>query len=60
MCKIYIVFNVKMKNKVIILSITQMIFHSWITSMYLDEQVETLEVQVHQALLQSCVVFVPP
>ena len=28
--------------------------------MYLDEQVETLEVQVHQALLQSCVVFVPP
>ena len=58
MCKIYIVFNVKMKNKVIILSITQMIFQSY--SMYLDEQVETLEVQVHQALLQSCVVFVPP
>ena len=58
MCKIYIVFNVKMKNKVIILSITQMVFQSY--SMYLDEQVETLEVQVHQALLQSCVVFVPP
>ena len=58
MCKIYIVFNVKMKNKVIILSITQMIFQSY--SMYLDEQVETLEVQVDQALLQSCVVFVPP
>ena len=47
-----------MKNKVIILSITQMIFQSY--SMYLDEQVETLEVQVDQALLQSCVVFVPP
>ena len=60
MCKIYIEFDVKVKNKIIILSITQMIFHSYISSIYLDRKAETLEVEAHQALLYSSAVFVPP
>ena len=51
MCKIYIEFDVKVKNKIIILSITQMIFHSYISSIYLDRKAETLEVEAQQALL---------
>ena len=51
MCKIYIEFDVKVKNKIIILSITQMIFHSKIISIYLDREAETLDVEAHQALL---------